>query len=145
MFSMSIPQISDEEVMKRYEQIKPVITVNGKLYHFREFFLEEIRNNGYLWNRAKDIREEVTPDELEVIPGQYFVCLHTYAYYGLFKPTICEILSQIKESNLSFVRAFEIIDSPQTANDFFKDSFRSIALDNGFHVSVVRLYRKKLL
>lgn len=38
MFSMSIPQISDEEVMKRYEQIKPVITVNGKLYHFREFF-----------------------------------------------------------------------------------------------------------
>ena len=56
MFSMSIPQISDEEVMKRYEQIKPVITVNGKLYHFREFSLEEIRNNGYLWNRAKDIR-----------------------------------------------------------------------------------------
>lgn len=79
MFSMSIPQISDEEVMKRYEQIKPVITVNGKLYHFREFSLEEIRNNGYLWNRAKDIREEVTPDELEVIPGQDFICLHTYA------------------------------------------------------------------
>ncbi len=40
MFSMSIPQISDEEVMKRYEQIKPVITVNGKLYHFREFPLK---------------------------------------------------------------------------------------------------------
>ncbi len=69
MFSMSIPQISDEEVMKRYEQIKPVITVNGKLYHFREFSLEEIRNNGYLWNRAKDIREEVTSGELEVITG----------------------------------------------------------------------------
>ena len=34
MFSMSIPQISDEEVMKRYEQIKPGYHSKWKVVSF---------------------------------------------------------------------------------------------------------------
>ena len=51
MFEVSIPKISDEEMKKRYEQIKPVITVNGKLHYLREFTFEELRGTSYLWNR----------------------------------------------------------------------------------------------
>ena len=43
MFEVSIPIISDEELMKRYEHIKPVIKVDEKLHYFREFTLEELR------------------------------------------------------------------------------------------------------
>lgn len=142
MFEVSIPKISDEEMMKRYEQIKPVITVNGKLHHFREFTFEELSGISYLWNR-KNVREEVDEDELEVLEGKDFVCLHTHGYYGLFKPSISEVLAQIKEYDLPLIKAFEIIESPQTASDFRKDSFTSIAFDNGYHVSTVRLYGKK--
>lgn len=67
MFKMSIPKISDEEMMKRYEHIKPVITVNGKLHYFREYTLEELSNISYLFNHEKDVREEVGEDELEVL------------------------------------------------------------------------------
>ena len=143
MFEVSIPKISDEEMMERYEHIKPVITMNGKLHHFREFTLEEINGISYLWNRDEDVREEVGDDELEVLEGRDFVCLHGYGYPGLFKPSVGEVLAQIKEQDVPFVKAFEIIESPETANDFYKDSFTSIAFDNGYHVSKVRLYRAK--
>lgn len=143
MFKVSIPRISDEEMMKRYEQIKPVITVNGKLHYFREFTLEELSGISYLWNSDEDVREEVGEDELEVLEGKDFVCLHGYGYYGLFKPSVGEVLSQINEYDIPLVKAFEIIESPETASDFHKDSFTSIAFDNGYHVSTVRLYRAK--
>ena len=144
MFEVSIPKISDEEMMKRYKQIKPVITVNGKLHYFREYTLEELSDISYLWNYEEDVREEVGKDELEVLEGRDFVCLHSYSYYGFFKPSVGEVLSQINEHNLYFVKAFEIIEKPQTADDFHKDSFTSIAFDNGYHVSTVRLYGAKM-
>ncbi len=143
MFNVSIPKISDEEMKKRYEQIKPVITVDGKLHYLREFTFEELRGISYLWNSDEDVRGEVGEGEIEVLEGRDFVCLHAYGYYGFFKPSIGEVLSQIKEYDLPFVKAFEIIESPQTADDFHKDSFTSIAFDNGYHVSTVRLYGEK--
>lgn len=143
MFKVSIPKISDEEMKERYEQIKPVITVDGKLHYLREFTFKELTGISYLYNRDKDVREEVGEGELEVLEGRDFVCLHGYGYYGFFKPSIGEVLSQIKERDIPFVKAFEIIESPETAEDFHKDSFTSIAFDNGYHVSTVRLYRAK--
>ena len=143
MFKMSIPEISDEEMKKRYEHIKPVITVNGKLHYLREFTFEELTGISYLWNRDEDVREEVKENELEVLEGRDFVCLHGYGYYGLFKPSIGEVLSQIKEYDIPLVKAFEIIESPETAADFHGDSFTSIAFDNGYNVSTVRLYGEK--
>lgn len=88
MFKVSIPKISDEEMKKRYEQIKPVITVNGKLHYFREYTLEELSNMSYFFNRDEDVREEVGEDELEVLEGRDFVCLHGWAYYGLFSSRV---------------------------------------------------------
>ncbi len=143
MFEVSIPKISNEEMMKRYKQIKPVITVNGKLHYFREYTLEELSDISYLWDYEKDVREEVGEEKLEVLEGRDFVCLHGYSYYGFFKPSVGEVLSQIKEYDLPLVKAFEIIEKPQTADDFHKDSFTDIAFNNGYHVSTVRLYGAK--
>lgn len=144
MFKVSIPKISDEELKERYEQIKPVITVNGKLHYFREFTFEELSNRSYLWGCDKNVREEVKENELEVWEGKDFACLHSWGYYGFFKPSVAEVLAQINELDLPLVSAFEIIESPKTAEDFHKDSFTSIAFNNGYHVSTVRLYRKKM-
>lgn len=143
MFKVTIPKISNEEMKERYEHIKPVITVNGKLHYFREFTFEELSSISYLWNHDKDVRNEVGEDELKVLEGRDFVCLHKYGDYELFKPSIAEVLSQIKEDTIPFVKAFEIIERPETVNNFYKDSFTSIAFDNGYHVSTVRLYREK--
>lgn len=144
MFNVSIPKISDKEMLKRYKHIKPVITLNGKLYYFREFTLEEINGISYLWNSDKDVRGEVGKNELEVWKDHDFVCLHRYGHPIYFKPSIGEILSQIPECDIPYVRAFEIINSPQISDDFYADSFTTIAFNNGYHVSIVRLYVSKM-
>ena len=144
MFNVSIPKISDEELMKRYSHIKPVVNVKGKLHYLREFSLDEIKNNSYLWKKYEDVRDEVGKDELQIWSGHDFACLHTYGYPGLFKPSIGEVLSQIKDYDVNKVKAFEIIDYPKTKNDFYRNGLSTIIFDNGFHVSTVRLYVAKV-
>ena len=144
MFNVSIPEISDEELKKRYEQIKPVITVNGKLYYLRKFSFDELRSLNYIWNLDGDVRKKVGENRLKVLEDRDFICLHGYVYPGFFIPTIAEVLSQIKENDIPFVKAFEIIEKPQTSSDFYKNSFTAIAFDNGYHVSTVRLYGEKI-
>lgn len=143
MFKVSIPKISDVELMARYDHIKPVIKRNGKLHYFREFTLDEIKNRGYLWNVDEDVREQVGKGKLIALNGKDFICLHRYGYHGLFVPSIGEVLAQIEELDVPHVRAFEIIKMPQTAADFHKDNLSAIAFAKGFHVSTVRLYGKK--
>lgn len=144
MFKMSIPEISDEELMERYKHIKPVITAeDGKLHYFREYDLDELRRTSYFWSRFGNIREEVGENKLEAWPACDFPCLHAYDYYGFFKPSIAEVLAQIDEGRIRLIKAFEIIDSPKEFRDFRKDNLSSIAFDNGYHVSTVRLYTAK--
>ena len=144
MFNVSIPKLSIEEVLKRYQRIRPLVHVDGKLYYLREFTPEEICGISYLWECEEDKRDEVGEDELEVMEGRDFVCLIKYTFYGLFKPTVSEVLRQIDDRDLPFVRAFEIIDYPRVAEDFHKDSFTSIAFSNGYHVAMVRLYMQRM-
>lgn len=143
MFNVSIPKFPVEEIIRRYKDIKPVITVDGKLHYFREFTPEELSSISYLWNRAEDVREEVGKDELKVWKGHDFACLHSYGYPGLFKPSLSEVLSQIKTEDLNLVKAFEIIESPKAAVDFYKDALTASIFEKGFHVSIVRLYIAK--
>ena len=147
MFKVTIPEITADELKRRYKQIKPVITVNGKLYYLREFTFEELSGTSYIWSSEKDVREDgdkLQPFDINYRPSD-FSCLHRYGYYGLFKPSIAEVLAQIKEDELfSFIRAFEIIDFPKTAEDFYKDDLTRIMFENGYHVSTVRLYQEKL-
>ena len=140
MFRMSIPKISKEEFKKRYDRIKPVVRVNGKLHYLRKFTLEEARRTSFLWNVKDNLGDEVKKRKLHALEGQDFICLHKYGYPGIFKPSVYEVVAQIDERILPLVRAFEIIECPENIDDFSKDSFTSIAYANGYHVSVVRLY-----
>lgn len=132
--NFSIPEISNEEMKKRYEHIKPVVTVGGKLYHLREFTLEELSRTSYYFScyscGSKElITEEVGKDKLEVWDGKDFRCLHTPGGGNLFKPTTGEVLSQLKEEDLPSIAAFEILGLT--------------GVDGRYHVSIVRLYRAK--
>lgn len=121
-----IPQISDEELMRRYEKIKPVVRKKGKLYYLREFTLDEVKNISYLWNADSGVREEVGEGKLEVLEGKSFKCFHTYAAPCLFKPSIREVLAQIKKEDLPLVKAFRISEP--------------IIVEGNYHISTVILY-----
>lgn len=137
MLNVSTPKVSKAEIVRRYEHIKPVITINGKLYYFRDFSPEELSHVGYMWNCVENVQKEVGENELEVWEGRDFGCQHNYGYTGSFFPTIHEILSQIKDTDLNVVKAFEVLklSACPKVNDY------SYMVGNSFYVSAIRLYK----
>ena len=103
------------------------------------FDKEELFDISYLWDGK--IEKQVQDGEIIPILDKDFRCLHEYGYYGYFKPSVAEVLTQIDPEILGDVVAFEIIDSPKTAKDFHRDEFTSNAFRSGHHVSTVRLYK----
>ena len=133
---LQIPEIDDNRLKELYQLLKPIVTIDEMKYLLREFTLQELRNQSYIWNRHEDKRDVVDPNKLETVDD--FLCLHTWGYYGLFKPSIAEVLSQAPESVIEQANTFEIIESPETREDVFK--YKEV-IDNGFHLSKVRAYK----
>ena len=133
---LEIPEIDDNRLKELYQLLKPIVTIDEMKYLLREFTLQELRNQSYIWNRHEDKRDVVDPNKLETVDD--FLCLHTWGYYGLFKPSIAEVLSQAPESVIEQANTFEIIESPDTREDVFK--YKEV-IDNGFHLSKVRAYK----
>lgn len=133
---IEIPEIDDKRLKELYQLLKPIVTIDEMKYLLREFTLQELRNQSYIWNRHEDKRDIVDSSRLETVDD--FLCLHTFGYYGLFKPSIAEVLSQAPESVIEQANTFEIIESPETREDVFK--YKEV-IDNGFHLSKVRAYK----
>lgn len=133
---LEIPEIDDKRLKELYQLLKPIVTIDEMKYLLREFTLQELRNQSYIWNRHEDKRDVVDPNKLETVDD--FLCLHTWGYYGLFKPSIAEVLSQAPENVIEQANTFEIIESPVTREDVFK--YKEV-IDNGFHLSKVRAYK----
>ena len=131
-----IPKIDDNRLVELYRMLKPIVTIDEIKYLLKEFTLEQLRNQSYIWNCDEDKRDVIDPNKLE--PIEDFLCLHTCGYYGLFKPSIAEVLSQIPEKTISEANTFEIIEAPETREDLFR---YTELIDNGFHLSKVRSYK----
>lgn len=140
MFEIKIPQITDEELLERYNRIKPIVKHRGKKYYLEKLSLEQIKTEYYLWDPK--FEREVEENELVDFCCD-FSCLHRYGYPGLFRPSVKEVLSQLDKNYIPILGAFEIIEFPETAEDFYKTGLHRIVFENGYHVSTVRLYCKK--
>ncbi len=131
-----IPEIDDKKLTELYKMLKPIVTIDEIKYLLREFTLEQLRNQSYLWNCVEDRIGVVDSSRLE--PVEDFLCLHTFGYYGLFKPSIAEVLSQAPEKTICEANTFEIIEAPKTREDLFR---YPEVVDKGFHLSKVRSYK----
>ena len=136
---IDIPKMKSEDIVKWYSTIKPIVYHDGKPVYMRELTDKELTNVAYTWlNYENDYADTVDFSKLSVLADVKM--LHGWGYYGLFKPSVGEVIRQIPSEMLENVVAFQIIYSPHTSSDFglFKPEF-----DAGFHVSVVRLYQAK--
>lgn len=137
MYKVSIPEISDEELMKRYQQIKPIVQIDGIRYWMRDYSLKELKNTSFFYNKSEDKRARVDMSSLEAVPSWDFECLHTYGYPAFFNPSVAEVLAQLPVPEIIWVAAFEIIEKPETSEDFNRNPN---AFKQGFHSSTIRLY-----
>ena len=135
---LTIHFLEDDELKRRYDKTKPIIMIDGITYDMKEFSFSALSDQSYIWNRDTDKRNIVHKEDLEVVED--FICLHGYGYYGLFKPSIHEVLAQLPEKSIKEADYFEIIESPVTREDVFK---YTDVLNAGYHATVVRTYKKK--
>ena len=120
--------------------LKPIVTIDEIIdeikYLLKEYTLKQLKNQSYTWDKQEDKREIVDSSKLE--PVEDFLCLHTWAYYGFFKPSVAEILSQAPIDTIRYADVFEIIEQPETRADVFR--YREV-VNNGFHLSKARSYK----
>ncbi|MCI8273394.1 MAG: hypothetical protein HFJ55_04860 [Clostridia bacterium] len=141
MLKILVPVISDNELMKRYEVIKPVTMVDGKLHYLRDFSFSELIDYSFIQNYAVDVREEVSKDELDNWQCKDFICLYG-KFYGFDDLSVRDVLSQISDYDLKSVRAFEVVERLDVS-EAKKNNSHSIALDNGYYLAIIRLYKEK--
>ncbi len=127
-----IPQIPESQTRKLAERIKPVVEFPwfGKCYIWRV----DLFSVAYTW----------APRPLfwawRLKPLCDITTYHSWSYYGFFKPSVAEVLSQIPAEHLDRVVAFEIVGRPVWAEDMTKDKESKVAFDAGYHVATTRLY-----
>lgn len=133
-----IPDMSIEEITKWYANINPIIQVCGTSFYLRDLSQEELSHRAYTYlNKPWDLLRAVDYNKLSVIADVKM--LHRWSYYGNFKPSVSEVISQIPKHLLNKVVAFEIIVGAIGMNSIYRAE-----LNAGFHVSVVRLYQEKI-
>ena len=130
--SLKIPKLTNTELEALYEKIRPLVRgKDGNAYPIERV---DLRKVSFTWD-PKLLKEPITA--LHSL-GE-FRCLHTYGYYGLFKPSIDEVLSQIPANLVDAATYFEIVKQPGNQADLGEEQE---ALNAGFHVSTVRVYSK---
>lgn len=125
-----IPKIKDDVLEKLFKKIKPIVRKGGEAYYIEKV---DLRGASYLWS------PKTTRKAPKLEPITDIRTYHTYGYYGFFKPSIAEVIAQIPKEYLSQVTTFEIISSPEDANDLGREQE---ALNAGYHVAITRLYKK---
>lgn len=124
-----IPKVSSERIIELSGRIRPVVEFPRKGRCFIEPV--DLFDVSYTWGpRPADKATGLKP-------LREITTYHTYGYYGMFKPSIAEVLAQIPAEYLDMVVAFEIVESPETADDLNREPE---ALNAGYHVATTRLY-----
>ena len=121
-----IPLRTRAELECRAEQIAAL--VKGK-----PVVSGDIVGTAFTWDPNFDESRKVP----EMKPLMDITTFHSYGYYGMFKPTIAEVLAQIPDVLVQRVVAFELVARPENASDLNE---HPDALNDGYHVATARLY-----
>jgi hypothetical protein len=124
-----LPPITDEKLAELYARIKPLVRSeeDGELYYIADV---DPRKIAFPWSPELQDKAE----GLKALGS--FVTLHTWGYYGLFKPSVAEVLCQMPVGFLDDAVAFEVA-GPEDSNDLNRESE---ALNAGFHVARTTVY-----
>ena len=128
-----LPHLTDDELLARYKRIKPIVSYQELYYYLKRYNAEILRNHSYISNIEKDIREQVDMTDVKTLAE--FPCYHTYGWYGLFKPTIAEVLQQFPDDVLEEANAFYMTSAPENEYDLV---LQKEIVNAGCHRSTVK-------
>lgn len=127
-----IPALTDDALVALVKKCKPLVLRDGKIRKLR--VIPHLRNTAFTWDPKLSIRT-IKPEKLREVAR--VTTLHTWGYYGFFKPSIAECLAFMpKDLDADF---FCIVEQPETASDL---NAERDAVDAGFHVATTAFYKK---
>ena len=103
-----VPEITEERLNTLIKKIVPVVRENNKLYKIE---IPDLRKIAYTWDY------KITEECNNLKEVMRIKTNHYCGYYGLFKPSIAEVLAQIPENLINKVVAFEIISDVCSGTD----------------------------
>ena len=130
---MKIPTISDARLAELAAQIKPAgrKLENGALCYIKPGHL---RNEAFQWSPKWGSRV-VKPVKMATVRT-----LHTYGFYGFFKPSVAECIAQIEADLSPEMLAQAIAFEVRGPSDAKALNDESAALNAGFHVATTIVY-----
>lgn len=138
MEQVKFSRMTMKEVMAWYEYIKPIKRREGKYFWVKRLDEFQIKNIDfrYVHNSLGEISEPVA-EELSILADVKMV--HQFNAGAGITITVDDIIRQIPRHLLKKTIAFEVVydDYPVLQRKIFQEEF-----DEGFYVSVVRLYQK---
>ncbi len=114
-----------------YQRIKPLIKVDGELKPVRFLAKEELSSMSYAWLSAAPHSKQPTIELIGI-----FMSRHTYGSYGMFKPDVHEVLSQMPHELLKHAKYFWV-DGPNDTNDLNRQ-WKSVGV--GYHCAACYVY-----
>lgn len=126
-----------EAMVKALERITPLVLHHGrpeKILPVNSFTTAFLWDPIYTGPMMEIWEEDVKEVEITT--------LHTWAYYGFFKPTIAEVIAQIPEGFFEKTIAFYICESPQQPKDFYSNYEEKVIFDSGYHIAKTRIFVK---
>lgn len=133
-----LPEITDEELLKRYKQITPILNIENIYYKLRNLDLYRLKHYSYTQDRFQTEEDIVLEDNILTIGD--FSCYHIRDFYGLFKPTIYEVLSQFPDIYLKDANAFYIYEAPRTKEELEK---QKDIISAGYYKTKVKAFNIK--
>ena len=140
MYDVSIPKLTDIELLRRYNFVKPLVDKGDDLYEVKDFTIQELKETLFLKEIPNHNLKKVASELFLPLPQLDFECIHKFALPDFFEPTIEEVLAQIPTEYIPAINAFKIINYPECEQDYKKNK---IVYENHYHISVVRLFARK--
>lgn len=132
LIERGIPEISDVHLFHRAGTVSPLVVRDGQLWHVPAVTdVAAMRGQSFAWS------ENMTEQANGLVPAKTVPTLHTFGYYGLFKPSIAEVLAQAPDDLHHYV-AFSV-KGPEDAVEM---SLYPEATNAGYHVAATTYYKR---
>ncbi len=136
---LEIPELSVEEILKRYSHIRPIKKYSDTPMYLRRLLSYEVTDRAYnLFHFSDDFEKVVDYNQLSPLVDIKMFHTRVWVFNNLFRPSVGEVLSQIPDEYLNKAVAFEMLKGGIDYKGMYKKEF-----DAGFFVSVVRIYQAK--
>lgn len=126
---LAIPKISDQRLAELAPRIRPVTIRDGTFWFIKPY---DPRKTAFSWKPTLD----VPAGPLTAL--RRVGTMHSFSFYGFFKPSVAEVLAQIPEDLIEQAIAFHTV-GPRDAEELNQQMEH---INAGFHLAQTTFFRR---